>query len=154
LRSGAETEIVQKPGLIWGAMSPDGRRVAINASSNRLWSLLVMPASGGEFRELVTVDREKESPFGGSPLWTSDGRNIVFLKGASGSRPKQWHVWRVAVEDGEQQRIGSIAANQLVGVRLHPDGRRVATSDIKVNLEVWVMENFLPKPTAMPVRTK
>jgi len=30
------------------------------------------------------------------------------------------------------------------GLRLHPDGRRVAIDDIKVNLEVWVMENFLP----------
>jgi hypothetical protein len=30
-------------------------------------------------------------------------------------------------------------------LRLHPDGRRVAIGDVKVDLEVWVMENFLPK---------
>jgi hypothetical protein len=32
----------------------------------------------------------------------------------------------------------------LQGVRLHPDGRRVAITDVRVDLEVWVMENFLP----------
>jgi Tol biopolymer transport system component len=152
LRSGHETEIVQKPGLIWGAISPDGQRVLINTISDKSWSLLVMPASGGEPRELVRVDREKETPFGGSPSWTSDGRFIVFLKGAKGSAPGQWpgqwQLWRVPVEGGEPQRIGLIAARQLQGVRLHPDGRRVAIGDVKVDLEVWVMENFLPVPKA------
>jgi Tol biopolymer transport system component len=144
LRSGHETEIVQKPGLIWGAISPDGQRVVINTISDKSWSLLVMPASGGEFRELVRVDKEKETPFGGLPSWTSDGRYIVFLKGAKRNYPRQWQLWRVATQGGEPQRIGLIAARQLVGLRLHPDGRRVAISDIKVDLEVWVMENFLP----------
>jgi hypothetical protein len=32
----------------------------------------------------------------------------------------------------------------LVGFALHSDGRRVAFSDVKFDLEVWVMENFLP----------
>ena len=103
-----------------------------------------MPASGGESRELVRVDQEKETPFGGSPSWTSDGRYIVFLKGAKGNYPTEWQLWRVAVEGGEPERIGLIAARQLVGLRRHPDGRRVAISDVKVDLEVWVMENFLP----------
>jgi len=145
LRSGHETEIVQKPGLIWGAISPDGQRVMININSDKSWSLLARPASGGEFRELVRVDKEKETPFGGSPSWTRDGRGIVFLKGAKGNYPRQWELWRVAAEGGEPQRIGQVTARQLVGIRTHPDGRRVAISDVKVDLEVWVMENFLPK---------
>ncbi len=148
LRSGQETEIAQKPGLIWGAMSPDGQSVVINSITDKFWSLLVRPASGGEFRELVSVDRKKESAFGGSPWWSPDARYIVFLKGAKGSYPRQWQLWRVPAEGGEPQRIGQVAARQLVGFRLHPDGRRVALSDIKVNLEVWVMENVLPAPKA------
>jgi Tol biopolymer transport system component len=98
----------------------------------------------GEFRELVRIDQEKETPFGGSPSWTSDGRSIVFLKGGKGNFPRQWQGWRVAVEGGEPQRVGLVAACQLVGLRLHPDGRRVAISDVRVDLEVWVMEHFLP----------
>jgi hypothetical protein len=46
--------------------------------------------------------------------------------------------------------MGLIVARQLVGLGLHPDGRRVAISDVKVDLEVWVMENFLPKAAAAP----
>ena len=34
---------------------------------------------------------------------------------------------------------------QMGGLRPHPDGRRLATTDFEVNLEVWAMENFLPK---------
>ena len=41
--------------------------------------------------------------------------------------------------------MGLIATHQLVGQALHPDGRRVAISDVEVDLEVWVMENFLPE---------
>jgi Tol biopolymer transport system component len=108
-----------------------------------------MPAAGGEARELVRVDGTKEVPFQGSPSWTPDGRDIVFLtRSAKASAPRQWQLWRVAAAGGEPQRIGLIAARQLQGVRLHLDGRRVAINDLKVDLEVWVMENFLPKPAA------
>ena len=102
-----------------------------------------MPAAGGEAREVVRIDGEKENPFPGSPSWTPDGRSVAFLKGVKG-KDGQWQLWRAAAEGGEPQRIGLIAARQLAGVRLHPDGRRVAITDVKVDLEVWVMENFLP----------
>jgi hypothetical protein len=31
-------------------------------------------------------------------------------------------------------------------VRVHPDGRRIAFTAGGVKLEIWVLENFLPKP--------
>jgi Tol biopolymer transport system component len=113
--------------------------------------LLVMPATGGEARELVRVDGEKEVPFWGSPAWTPDGRYVTFLKSVKGEaqisyKDRQWQLWRVAVEGGEPQQLGLNFVGQLTGeLRIHPDGRHVATDDIRVNLEVWVMENFLPK---------
>jgi Tol biopolymer transport system component len=110
--------------------------------------LLVMPAAGGEVRELARVDGEKETPFWGSPSWTADGRYVAFLKRANG-KAEPWQLWRVPFEGGEPQRIGLIAAHQLQAVRLHPDGRRVAINDVKVDLEVWVMENFLPPAKAV-----
>jgi Tol biopolymer transport system component len=112
-----------------------------------------MPAAGGEAREVVRIDGEKEVPFPGSPSWTPDGRSVAFLKAVKG-KEGQWQLWQVAAEGGEPQRIGLIAARQLVGLRLHPDGRRAAIVDVKVNLEVWVMENFLPKPAAPVAKVK
>ena len=43
-----------------------------------------MPAAGGEARELLRIDGEKEVPFWGTPWWTPDGRYIAFLKGVKG----------------------------------------------------------------------
>ena len=150
LRTGQETEIVRRPDLIWGTISSDGQRVVINTVSDKSWSLLVRPASGGEFREIVRVDREKEIPYLGSPSWTPDGRGIVFQKRSPQEKaPMQWQLWSVAVEGGDPQRIGLIAGDiRFQGARLHPDGRRVVFGNIKVDLEVWVMENFLPAPQA------
>jgi hypothetical protein len=121
--------------------------IAVNSEKSR--ALLVRPVSGGEPRELVRIDKEKEYPGYGSLSWTSDGRSIFFLKGAKGSGakrgyPREWQLRRVAVEGGEPQPVGRIVARQLQGVRVYPDGRRVAIDDLKVDLEVWVMEKFLP----------
>ena len=150
LRSGQEKVVIEKPGLFVGLVSPDGQRLLIGVNEKGTQALLVMPAAGGEPRELVRVDGEKEVPYWGSPAWTLDSRYVAFLKGVKGETQipytaRQWQLWRVAAEGGEPQRQGLNITGQLVGaLRLHPDGRRVAIDDIKPNLEIWVMENFLP----------
>jgi len=146
LRSGKETVVIEKRALFAGVVSPDGQRLLIatwEGESSQV--LLVMPAAGGEARELVRVGGEKEVPFWGAPWWTPDGRYVAFMKGFKGKTPNQWELWRVAAEGGEPQRIGLIPA-RFRDARLHPDGRRVAILDAEVNFEVWVMENFLPAP--------
>jgi len=156
LRSGQEKVVSEKPGLYAGVVSPDGQRllIAVAVEDGKSQELLVMPAAGGEARELVRVDGEKDVPFWGTPSWTPDGRYIAFLKGVKGEaqipfKARQWQLWRVAAEGGEPQQLGLSVTGQLTGaLRLHPDGRRVAIDDIKANLEVWVMENFLPAPKA------
>ena len=147
LRSGQETVVIERPGLYMGLVSPDGQRLLIARAMEEGNSqiLLIMPTTGGKARELVKVDGEKEVPFWGSASWTPDGRYVVFFKGVKG-KDRQWQLWRVAAEGGEPQPLGLNVTDRLVGsLKLHPDGRRVAIDDVKVNLEVWVMENFLPK---------
>jgi Tol biopolymer transport system component len=148
LRTGQETVIVDKQGLVLGAISPDGQGVAVTINPDNSRSLLVMPASGGEFQELVRIDNEKETPLYGIPSLTSDFRAIVYLKMTKKDVLERYELWRVSVEGGEPQRIGTVSARRLVGIRLHPDGRRVAIMDLKIHHEVWVMENFLPPAKA------
>ena len=62
-------------------LSPDGSNSDFIDEGGKSQVLLIMPASGGEARELVKVDGEKEVPFWGTASWTPDGRYIVFLKG-------------------------------------------------------------------------
>ena len=147
LRSGRETVVIEKRGLFAVAVSPDGQKLLIAAWGESDQALLVMPASGGEARELLRIGGEKEVAFWGAPWWTHDGRSIAFMKGTKGTAPNQWELWRIAVEGGEPQRLGLIPI-RFRDARLHPDGRRVATMDAKVNFELWVMENFLPSAKA------
>jgi Tol biopolymer transport system component len=150
LRSGQETVVIEKRGLYTGALSPDGRQLLIGVNEKGTQILSVMPVSGGEPRELLRVDGEKEVPFWGSPWWTPDGRYVSFLKGVKGEsevpyQDLRWQLWRVAADGGKPQRLGLTVGRQIGGLRPHPDGRRLATTDFKVDLEIWVMENFLPQ---------
>ena len=155
LKSGEETTVVERRTFFQFALSPDGRWLLVAAVESHYQVLLVMPANGGEGRELVRVDSEKEVPFGGSPWWSPDGRYVYFMKGVKGEaqipyETRKWHLWQVAAGGGEPRQLGLTLGRQMGGLRLHPDGRRLATTDFTVNLEVWVMENFLPKPGAAP----
>lgn len=150
LRSGQEKVVIKKEGLYAGLVSPDGQRLLLAVIEGKSQVLLIMPTAGGEARELVRVDGEKEAPFWGSASWMPDGHYVAFLKGIKGEaqipfKDQLWQLWRVATEGGEPQRLDLNVAGHLTGeLRLHPDGHRVAIDDVKVNLELWVMENFLP----------
>jgi Tol biopolymer transport system component len=154
LKSGEEATVVEKPAFFQSGLSPDGRRLAMEIGEGKAQVLLVMPSAGGESRELVRVDSDKEVPFWGTPWWSPDSRYVYFMKGVKGVKD-QWHLWRVSAEGGEPRQLGVTLGRQMGGLRLHPDGRRLATTDFKVNLEVWVMENFLPRsPAASSARVK
>jgi len=152
LRSGKETTVTKDPGLYGSTISPDGQKLLIGKSieNGKSQVLLIMSASGGEARELVKIDGDKDVPFWGSASWTTDGPYVVFLKGVKkeGQNYKdiQWQLWSIAAEGGEAIPLGLTITGQLVGpLQVQPDGRHVVIGDVRVNLEVWLMENFLPK---------
>lgn len=146
LQSARETEIIQKSGLYWVSVSPDGQRLLIGAQEDRSLVLRIMPATGGDAREVVRIDPE-EANHRVWPSWTPDGRHVLFARGQRGRPTRNVQVWRVAAEGGTPQRLG-LTVDELWWLRLHPDGRHVALGTWKTNNEVWVMENFLPKPLA------
>ena len=142
LQSGREIEIIRKPGLTYVSVSPDGQRVVIGARENGATVLRVMPAAGGEARELVTTRTEGTNYRVCS--WTPDGRYVIFATTPKGSTPTQnVQMWRVVAEGGEPQRL-DVGVDAPYYLRLHPDGRRVAIGTWAITTEVWVLENFLP----------
>ena len=132
-------------------LSPDGGQLAftINDQATRSSILKVMPAVGGEARELLRLQQPESI---GLPVWTPDGREILFARSRSSSLD-EWtrELWRISAEGGEPQKL-ELAMERLRDLRFHPDGKRVVFTAGKGEAEVWVMENFLPKAEVQAAR--
>jgi len=127
--------------------SPDGRRLAfvLRDSATSSAAVKIMPAGGGELRELVGGPRYREVELGG---WSPDGRYLFMGTGGAGGQPSQ--LWRVPAEGGEPQKL-DVNMQRLRFSAVHPDGRRIvlgAGERRDWEPELWVMENLLPGPKA------
>jgi len=124
------------------ALSPDGRFLAFGLSDgNRTQAkvLLVIPAPGGEAREVLKLNHESLS----GVAWTRDGSHLLFSRAGKG-KPE---LCRIPARGGEPRSLG-LAANENARVSFHPDGRRIAYTAGETSTEVWVMEDFLPASRA------
>lgn len=72
---------------------------------------------------------------------------MLFVKRTRGKARSQVQFWRIPAEGGEPTPL-DVTIDDLWGLRLHPDGRRIAFGTQENKSEVWVMENFLPPPKA------
>ncbi len=156
LDSGRENVLYSCDHIHAWSLSPDGRQLALTvpsddqaknstpASSN---VLLVMPATGGQTRELFRVPAKEEIT---AVVWTADGRELLFCK-VSGPRNLQEELGRIPADGGRPRALAlDLTGKQLTSLRFHPDGTRIAFTAGERKEEVWVMENFLPEPTGAP----
>jgi Tol biopolymer transport system component len=142
LRSGKETIVTGEQGNV----SPDGKHRLTSKSLDgyKTQSLFIKPVNGGEERELVKASRIWAS-------WAPDSRYVVFLKakdegGQVAYNDTKWQLWRIAAEGGEPEPMGLDFTGRFIGsLKISPDSHYVVIDDATVNLEVWKMENFLPK---------
>ena len=121
------------------AWSPDGRWIAVLRDMGREGAVLLIPASGGQPRELARVFKGRPGDencvgewvcgvdFRGSLLtWSPDGK-FLFTSG----RPEPESalgVTRISVETGERQQVTSPPQGLVsdVGPAVSPDGRTLA----------------------------
>lgn len=145
MTSGHETELLRREGppdytgLGWAALSPDGSRLAVTAFDRKTQSgaVLVMPSGGGEPREVVRASASGSGQLGGWVEWSPDGRYLIFRKGS----PRE--NYRVPVEGGAAVKY---AGEWMTGPSsTSPDGRQVAFGRGEHRIEIWAMENLLPK---------
>jgi Tol biopolymer transport system component len=145
-----EKEIYAVTGSYWAALalSPDSRELAVAHWDEATQSSVIklVPATGGQPRELLRV-RATEGIHPESRIeWTPDGRFLLVARRAKEGQ-NMTELWRVPVQGGEPQRIG-LAMERIRFPSVHPDGRRIAFdagSWLPRRLELWVMENFLPE---------
>ncbi|MBA7681541.1 hypothetical protein ES703_89881 [subsurface metagenome] len=118
------------------------------AAVNRI---LIMPAKGGEPRELWKTEEQITRP---TVAWTPDGQSLLFTKRIpEGGR----ELWLVPAGGGQARKLCGPQEMRLPemtyggvysGLDVHPDGQRIAFDCFEYRHEVWVMENFLPVDVA------
>jgi Tol biopolymer transport system component len=155
LASGQEKELLRGPPYSISniAPSPDGRRVAFRwwDQTTQTTALRIMPIEGGEPRQLFRAKPPEHILNFAGTVWTPDGQNLLYVKSRQahleGGQREDAELWLVSSETGKERKLGS-AMEQLRGLRLAPDGQRLAFSSGAFSAEVWVMENFLPQARA------
>ncbi|MEE9502964.1 MAG: tetratricopeptide repeat protein [Candidatus Aminicenantaceae bacterium] len=124
--------------------SPDGQWLAMEIYQNGGSGsrLAVMPATGGEIRELA------ESSSLGEYVWTPDSKQLLFAKFVAGSGwgTSRQELWVVSASGGAPKSL-NLESRMMWLLTMHPDGDRIAyTSGSGTSkAEIWVMENFLSK---------
>jgi Tol biopolymer transport system component len=124
------------------AISPDGAQLAYVLSENTgSGSLEVMPAAGGQAREVARL-----TPWNGTALvfnlgWAPDGRHLLFSR----STESGTELFQVPLAGGQPQKVGISVGGRIQHPQVHPDGRRIVFwSREQGPNEVWALENFLP----------
>ncbi|MGH9847738.1 MAG: S9 family peptidase, partial [Blastocatellia bacterium] len=106
-------------------ISPDGRHVAyvVNAIDKNLnrgkRSIWIVPAAGGEARQLITSDKNDDTP-----RWSRDGKQLAFLSTRDGA--PQIYVASAAIADGSNPRKVTDAPAGVSEFLWSPDGKLFA----------------------------
>lgn len=115
-------DLIESLGLSDPQISPDGRLVAFVVRRGRLAqndgvaNLWVAPLAGGPARRLTTTEK---SDWG--PRWSRDGRHLYFVSTRKGAPA----VWRLPVQGGEAEPVGSAALGVGGPLVLSPQGDRI-----------------------------
>jgi len=119
------------------AWSPDGQQMALvgtNLASRGKKRLVLMPAGGGEIRELAA----EGPPSGDFPAWSPDGKFISCVKNAADG------LWIVPAAGGPRVEL-ALKIPRIFGHFWTPNGKLIisgATEDDRQQL--WSLENYLP----------
>jgi Tol biopolymer transport system component len=76
--------------------------------------------------------------------WTPDGKGILLVVQEDTFKETPMALWHVSLDAPQPRKIMEADLGGWTGVRVHPDGRRIAFDAARRYHESWVMENILP----------
>ncbi|HEX8685057.1 MAG TPA: hypothetical protein VF654_01110, partial [Pyrinomonadaceae bacterium] len=137
---GTARRLTSHPGLeLFPKFSPDGRWIAFSGQYGGTRQVFVIPAEGGEPRQLTFYnDVGTQPPRAGYDNrilgWTPDGRNVVFRAHRVAQSDRLGRPYLVPVEGGTETPL---AITEAGGVSYSPDGSRVAFTPISNEFRGW-----------------
>ena len=140
LQGGVAQRLTTHPGAeLYPKFSPDGRQIAFSAEYDGTRQVYVMPASGGEPRQLTFYsDVGPMPPRGGTDNrvldWTPDGRHIVVRMNRIPQDERGGRPYLVPVDGGMETPM---AVPESGGGMLSPDGTRFVYTPIDRDFRSW-----------------
>lgn len=131
------------------SLSPDGKQIAFGQHDDSLkQTVRIMSVSGGDAQVVFQADDPRYLVFGTDPVWTPDGKSLLFVLGGPDSASRNKYLtdlMEVSIKGGKPQKLNLNTKDLFSQIRLGPDGKQLAFTTGNSNGEIWVMENFLPK---------
>lgn len=120
-------------------LSRDGTRLAIRCGGY----LGIVEVASGQVRDLyVSPENSHEAIW--ATEWSADDRQLLTIVRATGSTDAmEFRVFPAGGGAPTRQPI----PKEFHGLALSPDGKYLATSRLTRRVQVWALENFLPKAT-------
>ena len=137
---GVAERITSSPGLeIFPKFSPDGKWIAFTAQYDGNFNVYVMPATGGEPRQLTFLPDIQPMPERMGPnneviTWTPDSQNIVFLSRRNTFNDWFGRLFTVPVTGGLPVQL-PVDKGGLTS--FSPDGKSIAYNRIFRNFRTW-----------------
>lgn len=126
-------------------LSPDNNLFAFylqeTKNENKTYRLMILPAKGGEPRELFSeTDAGNFFQIG----WTQDNKNIILTKWEPNEEgPSKYELWHVPL-DGSPRKKLDIDMGWVRSVSVHPDKRRMTfAAGVTGDYDIWIINNFL-----------
>jgi tricorn protease len=124
---------------LYPKFSPDGAWIAFSAEYNGTRQVYVMPAGGGEPRQLTWYnDVGPMPPRGGTDYrvldWTPDGRHVVVRANRNPSGERDGRPYLVPVDGGMETPL---AIPETGGGMLSPDGSKFVYTPIDREFRAW-----------------
>lgn len=106
---------------LWPQYAPDDDRLAFSARNESNWDVQVRSADG--MRRVRLTDDPALDTY---PVWSADGRTIVFLS----DRRNRWDLYQVSSDHREEPERITDHPSREQHANLSPDGGKVAFNDV------------------------
>jgi tricorn protease len=137
---GVARRITTSRGLeLFPKFSPDGKWIAFTAQYDGNFNVYVMPATGGQPKQLTFWPDVGEIParMGANNeviTWTPDSKSIVFLSREGAFNTWFGRLWKVSVDGGLPERLPLFRGGLT---SYSPDGTKIAYNPIFRNFRTW-----------------